>query len=94
MYVKDPRRPDHGPSPNGFVAILKFNLKLTEDITIYDMTLVRSPAGKLMLYPPSAGRNAPALSVSPELRAEIINLAKDALTNDYSIVACCRFHRH
>lgn len=82
MRIKDPRRPDNGPSPNGFTAILKFSLELTEDITLYDMTLVRSPVGKLLLYPPSAGRNAPALSMSPALRTQIINLSKDAFQDD------------
>lgn len=76
MHIKDVR-PCTGPaSANGFLNIGRFNLEITPDVTLYDMTLVRAPHGKLLLYGPQTAYGAPAWSMAPQLRTAIIHNAK------------------
>ena len=52
MHIKNVR-PCTGPaSANGFLNIGRFNLEITPEVTLYDMTLVRAPHGKLLVYGP------------------------------------------
>lgn len=71
MHIKDVR-PCTGPaSANGFLNIGRFNLEITPDVTLYDMTLVRAPHGKLLLYGPQTAYGAPAWSMAiPMVRME------------------------
>lgn len=67
------------PSAKGFTALLKFNVELTHDLTLFDFQIVRAPSGKLLVYAPSGKSGQPTLSMAPALRSAIIELADDAL---------------
>lgn len=67
------------PSPRGFITLGKFNLQVTDDVTIFDCSLVKAPDGNVMLYGPTQIGGATTLSVSREARREIIEMALAAL---------------
>jgi hypothetical protein len=69
MRIREVRRLSAPPNPNGFQNILRFNLVPGEGLLLYDLTLVRSPTGKLMLYGPETAYGTPSSSMAPALRA-------------------------
>lgn len=76
MLIKNVR-PCTGPtSAKGFRNIGRFNLEVTPDVTLYDLTLVRGPQGKLLLYGPQTVYGAPSMSMAPQTRSAIIAEAK------------------
>lgn len=76
MHIKNVR-PCTGPaSANGFLNIGRFNLEITPEVTLYDMTLVRAPHGKLLVYGPQTAYGAPSWSMAPRMRNEIIRNVK------------------
>jgi hypothetical protein len=69
-------RPCTGPtSAKGFRNIGRFNLRVTPEILLYDMCLVRNPDGRLLLYPPTTKYDAPSMAFAPATRAAIIREA-------------------
>lgn len=71
-------RPCTGPaSARGFLNIGRFSVRITPDVLIYDICLVRNPDGKLLLYPPTTNYGAPSMAFAPKVRAAII---RDAAT--------------
>jgi hypothetical protein len=76
MHVKNVRCLSAPPNTKGFQNILRFNLVPAEGLLLYDLTLVRSPIGKLMLYGPETPYGTPSSSMAPALRAAIIDMAK------------------
>ncbi|RWB89248.1 MAG: hypothetical protein EOQ52_12800 [Mesorhizobium sp.] len=77
MKIRSARRVHQAPSPRGFSTLGKFNLQVTDDVTICDCSLVRAPDGHVLLYGP--GRDANTLSVSPGHRRSIVEMALSAL---------------
>lgn len=77
MRIRSPRMVRQEPSPKGFRTIAKFNLEVTTNVTVCDCCLVQAPDGRVMLYGP--GRESGALSVAPETRREIIEMALAAM---------------
>ncbi|RUV97360.1 hypothetical protein EOA75_03925 [Mesorhizobium sp. M1A.F.Ca.IN.022.07.1.1] len=67
------------PSPKGFVTLGKFHLQVTDDVTIFDCSLVKAPDGNILLYGPSQIGGAATLSVSRDARLAIIDMALSAL---------------
>jgi hypothetical protein len=69
-------RPCTGPtSAKGFRNIGRFNLRVTDDVLLYDMCLVRNPDGRLLLYPPITKYGAPSMAFAPAVRRDIIREA-------------------
>lgn len=67
MHIKNVR-PCTGPaSANGFLNIGRFNLEITPEVTLYDMTLVRAPHGKLLVYGPQTAYGAPSWSMALDM---------------------------
>ena len=86
MNIKDVR-PCTGPaSTKGFRNIGRFSLEVAEGVLLYDLTLVKSPVGKLLLYGPQTTYGAPSMSMAPRVRTEVIEHAKtifeDEINND------------
>lgn len=78
MQIKDARHPDWGLSKRGFTTLLLFNLEIADGVLLYDLTLQRSPDGRLFLYSPlTNGR--PTSAFSPAVRSAIISLAQDVI---------------
>lgn len=67
------------PSSKGFTTLGKFNLQVTDDVIIFDCSLVRAPDGNILLYGPSQIGGAATLSVSRDARLAIIDMALSAL---------------
>lgn len=91
MRVKDVRPIYSPPNAKGFRTIGRFNLEVAAGLLLYDLTLVRSPVGKLMLYGPTTNYGAPSSSMAPAVRAKIIDIAKtyfeDVNNNDFASAA-------
>lgn len=79
MIIRSARAMRQAPSPKGFVTLGKFNLQITDDVTVFDCSLVKAPDGNVLLYGPSQIGGAATLSVSREARMKIIDMALDAL---------------
>ncbi|MBZ9999646.1 MULTISPECIES: hypothetical protein [unclassified Mesorhizobium] len=77
MNIRSMRPIHQDRSPKGFMPLGKFNLAVTDDITIQDCSIVKAPDGRVFLYGP--GREGNALSCSPGARKAIIELALAAL---------------
>jgi hypothetical protein len=77
MKIRSARPVHHAPSPRGFRTLAKFNLEVTHDVTVYDCSLVEAPDGRILLYGP--GREGNTLSVAPETRREVIEMALAAV---------------
>lgn len=75
------------PSPRGFVTLGKFNLQVTDDVTVFDCSLVKAPDGNVMLYGPTQIGGAMTLSVSRNVRREIIDMAIEALGMDQHVAS-------
>lgn len=80
-------RPIDGPAnARGFRNVGRFNYRVTDDVILYDLTLVKSPMGKLLLYGPETVYHAQSMSMAPALRTAIIDevktLFKDQINND------------
>lgn len=80
MKIRSARPVRQAPSPRGFITLGKFNLQVTDDVTICDCTLVRAPDGNVILYGP--GRDGNSLSAAPDARRTIIEMALVALGVD------------
>lgn len=82
MRIRSARPVQQALSPRGFRTLAKFNFEVTSDVTVYDCSLVEAPDGRVLLYGP--GREGNTLSVAPETRREIIEMALAAvgITND------------
>lgn len=85
-------RPCTGPtSAKGFRNIGRFNLRVTADVLLYDMCLVLSPDGRLLLYPPITKYGAPSMAFAPKVRADIIQRAKtifeEEINNEIAVAA-------
>ena len=77
MKIRSARAVRQAPSPRGFRTLAKFNLQVTDEVTVYDCSLVEAPDGRVLLYGP--GREGNTLSVSPTARQEIVEMARAAL---------------
>lgn len=82
MKIRSARAMRHAPSPRGFITLGKFNLQVTDEVTIFDCSLVKAPDGNVMLYGPTQVGGASTLSVSRDARAAIIDMALDAMGVD------------
>lgn len=86
MHIFNARPGDKPANAAGFRAIGRFNVQIIPDLTLYDMTIVETPTGKVLLHSPPTVYDAPSSSMSPALRAEIIERAKmifkDEINND------------
>ncbi|WP_153020064.1 hypothetical protein [Paramesorhizobium deserti] len=80
MRIRSARPVRQAPSPRGFRTLAKFNFQVTDEVTIYDCSLVEAPDGRILLYGP--GREGNTLSVSPTARREIIEMALAAVGSD------------
>lgn len=86
MHIFNARSVNKPANAAGFRCIGRFNLQVTPDVTLYDLTLVESALGKLLLHAPPTVYDAPSSSMAPALRAEIVERAKmifkDEINND------------
>lgn len=86
MHIFNARPVNKPANAAGFRGIGRFNLQITPDVTLYDLTLVESPSRKLLLHAPPTVYDAPSMSLAPTLRKEIIDRAtmifKDEIKND------------
>lgn len=85
MRIQSARRFQLEPSPRGFNTIDKFGLQVTDDIAVFDLSLVQAPDGRLFVYGPASKSGADTRSLSPTARALVIDMALAALgmeTND------------
>ncbi|MER9150810.1 hypothetical protein NKI30_19510 [Mesorhizobium opportunistum] len=76
MHIFNARPVNKPANAAGFRGIGRFNLQITPEVTLYDLTLVETPTGKLLLHSPPTVYDAPSSSMSPTLRAEIVERAK------------------
>lgn len=81
MKIRSARPVRQAPSPRGFRTLAKFNLQVTDEVTIYDCSLVEAPDQRVLLYGP--GRDGNTLSVSPTARREIIEMALAAIGSEH-----------
>lgn len=79
MKLKSPRPVRQDKSPGGFSTIARFNLEVTDDVTVYDCSLVRAPDGNVLVYGPAGRSNSNILSLSPRARRAVIEMALDAV---------------
>lgn len=85
MRIRSARPVQQAPSPRGFRTRAKFNIQVTDDLMICDCTLVEAPDGRVILYGP--GREGNSLSVSPETRREIVEMALAAVEMKHAAAA-------
>lgn len=83
MKLKSPRPVRQDPSPGGFSTIARFNLAVSEDVTVYDCSLVRAPDGNMLVYGPAGRSNSTILSLSPRARTAVIEMALAAVGMEY-----------
>lgn len=76
MKIRDVR-PGRRPARRGFDCLVRFNLEPAEGIVVYDLSVQRSPDGRLFLYAPMR-EGAPTANFAPAVRREIIARAMDA----------------
>lgn len=76
MKIRDVR-PGFRPARKGFDCLIRFNLEPTQGIVVYDLSIQRSPDGRLFLYAPMR-EGSPTANFAPEVRRQIIALAMDA----------------
>ena len=81
MKIRSARPVRQAPSPRGFRTLAKFNLQVTDEVTVYDCSLVEAPDQRVLLYGP--GRDGNTLSVSPTARREIIEMALAAIGSEH-----------
>jgi hypothetical protein len=79
MRVKDARRARMERSSRGFQTLGRFTLQATEGVLVFDCRLVEAPDGRLLVYGPSNKQDAPVLSMSAEVRDDLITMALGAL---------------
>lgn len=86
MKIENVRPCSRPANAKGFRDVGQFNVRITPDVLLYDMVLVKSPFGKLLLYAPPTVYGAPSSSIAPALRAAIIESAttcfRDEIDND------------
>ncbi|RWF62549.1 hypothetical protein [Mesorhizobium sp.] len=85
-------RPCTGPaSAKGFRNIGRFSLRITDDVLLYDLCLVKSPDGRLLLYPPQTAYGAPSMALAPKVRTAIIREAmtifEDQINDGHRVAA-------
>ena len=61
-----------------FLVLAQFNIEILPGVLLYDLQLHEAPDGGYFLYTPKNGR-APTSSFSPEVRNQIITIARDAI---------------
>lgn len=76
MKIQNVRPLDGPASASGFRNIGRFNYRVTGDVILYDLTLVKSPVGKLLVYGPQTVYGAQSMSMAPALRTQIIEQVK------------------
>lgn len=76
MKIRDVR-PGNRPARKGFDCLIRFNLEPADGIVVYDLSVQRSPDGRLFLYAPMR-EGAPTANFAPAVRREIIARAMDA----------------
>lgn len=74
MEVRNVRVAGESPSPSGFARIAVFDLRLTSDLALLNLRLVRSPTGTLQVYPAEAADGTKSASFAPALRERIARL--------------------
>lgn len=79
MRVRDARRSRTDTSARGFKTLGRFSLEATGGILIFDCRLVQAPDGRLLAYGPSNKHDAQILSMSAEIREEVVTLAFEAM---------------
>ena len=76
MKIRDVR-PGNRPARKGFDCLVRFNLEPADGIVVYDLSVQRSPDGRLFLYAPMR-EGSPTANFAPAVRTEIIARAMDA----------------
>lgn len=74
MEIRKWRPANRAPTPNGFRHVADFNLAISDDLTLFDLSIIRAPDGSLKVYPPQHG-GVHVAAISPALRTRIIALA-------------------
>jgi hypothetical protein len=90
MRIKDARRARMEPSSRGFRTLGRFTLQPTEGILIFDCRLIQAPDGRMLVYGPSSKADAQVVSMSAEIRNEVVTMAQEALgieANEFSSAA-------
>lgn len=78
MKILKWRPANRAPSANGFRRVADFNLAVSDDLTLFDLFVVRAPDGSLKVYPPQHS-GVHVAAISPALRSRIITLASAQL---------------
>ncbi|MEI5682335.1 MULTISPECIES: hypothetical protein [unclassified Mesorhizobium] len=69
------RAAGESPSPKGFQRIATFDLELGSAITLHGLRLVKTPSGRLEIYPPDRQDGRRCASLAPAFRDQISQLA-------------------
>jgi hypothetical protein len=85
MRIRNARRSHMDASSRGFRTLGRFALEVADGILIFDCRLVLSPDGTGLVYGPTSKGGAQVLSLSKEIREEIITLAAKAMELDSEI---------
>lgn len=82
MRIKNVKRTRHELSPGGFRTLLRFAFEPTDGVLIYDCSLVRAPDGRLLVYGPKSNAGSQMISLSPEVRRDILDIMADEVGFD------------
>lgn len=72
------RRLHHEVSAKGFLPLCRFSLEPANGVLVYDCTVVKAPDGKVFVYGPPSRKEGQVLSLAPDVRRLVIEMAMDA----------------